>query len=131
MNLKEGEYFSVVVQFTNPNTGRQLAAKKSLPNYYPAVVNEGESYYVSYNSQSSMPYLWWDFGKNGYNVHIKAFTVPEPPLPINAENFPDNAFRDYISENFGFNKDNALSKQEIAEVKKIDAHKKESRILKA
>ena len=40
-------------------------------------------------------------------------------LTINASNFPDAAFRNYVSQNFDKNSDGALSTSEIAAVKKI------------
>ena len=119
VRLKKGHYFSVVLR---TNTG--IALIMSYPPYWPAKIIKDVSFCGYSNSN------WYDYSNHGYNVCIKAFTVPEPPLPINAENFPDNAFREYISKNFDSDKDNALSKQEIAEARKIDAPKKEIKNLK-
>ncbi len=53
-----------------------------------------------------------------YNLCIKAFTGNG--VIINEENFPDEAFRQYISANLDTNSDNLLSDKEISEITSLD-----------
>ena len=46
----------------------------------------------------------------------------EEPVEINEKNFPDDIFRQYISENFDTSKDGVLSAEEIEEIKVIDVN---------
>ena len=51
--------------------------------------------------------------------------VPEPEaVEINETNFPDEVFRNYVSQNFDLIQDGKLSFQEIAQIKKINVNKK-------
>ena len=50
--------------------------------------------------------------------------IDEPGLEINAENFPDENFRAYISSNFDTNNNGYLSDAEISSVLKIEAYNK-------
>ncbi len=47
-------------------------------------------------------------------------------VEINVQNFPDDIFRQYISENFDTDKDSILSKDELSAVQKIDLYQKEN-----
>jgi hypothetical protein len=54
----------------------------------------------------------------------------ESRVEINAENFPDEVFREYIERNFDKDKDGFLSEDEICNVREIDVSKKSIRDLK-
>ncbi len=51
-------------------------------------------------------------------------------VPISAENFPDENFRSYVSENFDTDKSGSLSEEEIGKVTEIDVNHKEISDLK-
>ena len=54
-------------------------------------------------------------------TRIQFFTLKLPDeIAINAENFPDPVFREYVLSNFDNDDDEALSEEEIAAVTKID-----------
>ncbi len=52
-------------------------------------------------------------------------TTPDK-VEINVQNFPDDLFRQYVSDNFDTNKDGILSKEELIAAQKIDLYKKEN-----
>ncbi|MBR1603668.1 MAG: putative Ig domain-containing protein, partial [Synergistaceae bacterium] len=73
ISLASGEYFSVIVKFTTPSSVYSIPIETSSSNFASPVVHQRESYYAS---GTSMPTSWTDAYKDGYNICIKAFTVP-------------------------------------------------------
>ena len=60
-------------------------------------------------------------GTDAYNWAVdKGYIVPEGSVVINETNFPDENFRDYVSDNFDTDENGTLSASEIAAVKSID-----------
>ena len=116
IKISKGHYFSVVVK-----TDTGTAIEKNYSSRYNAVTNLNESYYSSDGT------TWRDAVEaSGYNVCIKAFTIPDgksqptPPAPvgiaINDTNFPDFNFQDYVKTNFDIDSNGALSYEEINNV---------------
>ncbi|MBQ7577327.1 MAG: putative Ig domain-containing protein, partial [Synergistaceae bacterium] len=124
IKISKGHYFSVVVK-----TDTGTAIEKNYYSSSNAVVNLNESYYSSDGT------TWRDAVEDsGYNVCIKAFTIPydesqpTPPAPvgiaINDTNFPDFNFQDYVKTNFDSDSNGALSYEEINNVTSMKLYTK-------
>ena len=63
---------------------------------------------------------------NDYGQDTKTFTLyvapSADPIKINAENFPDRVFMEYISANYDTNKDGELNNDEISAIKTFPAN---------
>lgn len=104
-NISAGHYFSVVMK------SDKGFAREAKGTYTEPVCNPGETY-CSSDGES------WD--ECGYNVSIKAFTVPDPYanpelklVEISPVNFPDEVFREYLRD-FDLDDNGYFSAREIS-----------------
>ena len=58
-------------------------------------------------------------GGGGNAVSVNNAESAEESIEINAENFPDEAFREYVSEKFDKDDDGVLSPEEVADVTSV------------
>ncbi|MBR6385858.1 MAG: hypothetical protein IKS03_07060 [Ruminococcus sp.] len=109
--MQGGTYFSVEVIFEKTGSMFYMDEKPS---------GTGVSFYASYYpDDGGVISKWWDSCKRvESNVCIKAFT--NLGVIIDSENFPDENFREFVSENFDKNNDGYLTSDEYEPVEEMN-----------
>ena len=125
LEISAGNYFSIVIKFTNSTYKFPVPTEYAMSNNYTdnAVVNVGESYFYT---GDTIPTTWTDgaTGSPARNVCIKAFTTTTSSattgIELNAANFPNSTFLNYVKSNFDTDSDGYLTDAEIAAITKIN-----------
>ncbi|MBR1592055.1 MAG: hypothetical protein IJ666_03480 [Ruminococcus sp.] len=109
--LPEDTSFSAVVMFEK--TGSVFYMDE-------CPTDSGVSFYAPYYSEDGYTGKWWDScTRIDSNVCIKAFT--NSGVEINSETFPDENFRQFISDNFDSDGDSFITDGEIKSINEINA----------
>ena len=87
------------------------------PEHY---MSDYRSYRVGFYEGSSYSYIQLSFDSATTIMTTDSSSQTPDSTAVNATNFPDAYFREYVAYQFDFNEDNALSAVEIARAKYVD-----------